>query len=100
MNAPAWSYLLIFGYAILLVSITLGIGLLIIKRRRERPPLEFKLLRGPGEFLRRKMQKDQEDLWSRLAAAMFAPLLVGFGVFYVLVRLAPKTSLWAGLTFV
>ncbi len=60
------------------VPFALGAGLLIfgIKRRGERPPVEFVLLRGPGESLRRKIAKMDEDLPMYLVGLASIPFIL------------------------
>ncbi len=62
MDITLKAALFLVGYV--LVPFVLGALLLLwgIKRRGERPPLEFVLRRGPGESLRRKIAKMDEEM--------------------------------------
>lgn len=51
-----------------------------VKRRGTRYPVEFKLLRGPGESLRRKIAQFDEDVFPYSMAAAGLPIGVGAGV--------------------
>ncbi len=64
-------------------------------RRKERPPEKFKLLRGPGETLRRRVQKADEDLSIYIFAGAFAPLILAWCVLIIAVRL-PKAFVLPG----
>ena len=66
-----------------------------IWRRKERPPEKFKLLRGPGETLRRRVQKADDDLFLYVSTAAFAPLFLSWGVLVLAARL-PKAFVLAG----
>jgi len=74
----------------------------LVKRRRlnrgERPPLEFNLLRAPGESLRRKISKLDADLWFHLLGAVLAPLGATCLIILILTKTAPHMSLWLALT--
>jgi hypothetical protein len=50
-----------------------------VKRRGTRYPLEFKLRRGPGETLRRKIAKFDEDVFPYSMAAAGIPVGIGSG---------------------
>ena len=47
-----------------------------IARKKERPPEKFKLLRGPGETQRRRVQKADENLFSYFYGGAFVPLVI------------------------
>lgn len=66
-----------------------------IRRRRERPPEKFKLLRGPGETLRRRVQKADEDMFLYLSIAAFGPLFLGWGILVLAAHL-PGTLVLPG----
>lgn len=90
-------YFSILGYAVLFTVAVFGFGLLRIKRRKERTPLQFKLLRGPGETLRKKLSKADEAEFLRIFLSALMPVLVGSGFLVVLAKIAPKTPLVTGL---
>lgn len=95
----------VIGYLGLFVAGVFAFGLLRIKRRKERTPLPFKLLRAPGETLRRKIvRNDDQDVLVILPVAM-APVIVSGSILYLIGRIAPATPLnfalcFAGLVFV
>lgn len=75
-----------------------GVFLWNIHRRRERPPEAFKLRRGPGETLRRRVQKVDENLGAWLCGTAFAPLVLASLVVLVAVRL-PRGLVLYGFIF-
>src|SRR4051794_5689216 len=89
-HVPVWAFYAVVAY---LLVFMLVIGALFIwwaKRRKERPPEKFKLLRGPGETQRRRVQKADEDMFMRFVGAAFVPLFVAWLVLIVAACL-PKT---------
>lgn len=90
-------YFSILGYTVLFTVAVFGFGLLRIKRRKERTPLQFKLLRGPGETLRKKLGTADEFEFPRIFLSSLVPVLVASGFLYVLAKIAPKTPLVASL---
>lgn len=91
---------LLFGasiYCVVFLFVVLGIWMWQLKRKNERPPLEFKLLRGPGESLRQRMVQfdDQFTLLFSISAA--APLLAAAIVIRLLIWLTPKLPAIYGL---
>jgi hypothetical protein len=85
-------YFLLFGGAVF------GIALWRVKRRRNRPPVDFKFLRGPGETLRRRMAQFDEDFFLRFVLAALAPVLAAIVVSYGVLKYRPQTvtHLWIG----
>src|SRR5207249_10659649 len=47
-----------------------------IARKKERPPEKFKLLRGPGETQRRRVQKADDEMFFYFLLAAFLPLVL------------------------
>jgi hypothetical protein len=95
---PLWMFYAVGAY---FVGFMLIVGSLFwwrIHRRKERPPEKFKLLRGAGETLRRRVQKADEDLFLYVAIAAFGPLFLGWGVLAVAARL-PKAFVLPGAGF-
>jgi hypothetical protein len=93
MNKTTW---MIFGleiYALLFVLAVVGFGIWRRKRRKERPPVEFKLLRGPGESLRRRMQQTDDEFAGKILLIAVAPPIVASMATATLTRLSPKTPL-------
>jgi len=64
MMREQWPVVIICAYFLLFVGAVVGLGKWKVKRRRDRPPVEFKFLRGPGETLRRRIAKFDEDFYS------------------------------------
>lgn len=89
-------------YVLVFMTLVLGIGFLILSRRKERAPLEFKLLRGAGESLRRKLAAMDEDFFVYVMGAAFAPIVAAYLVLLLISKVYPHTPLWIGLliTFV
>lgn len=103
MTLQAKVYLALGLYALLFMATLLGVVVWKAKRRKEKPPLEFKLLRGAGESLRRRLAKFDEDLASNALFVMAAPVLVGLtvgGAFLKFLKPADVTQFWlmGGLT--
>jgi hypothetical protein len=70
------------------------------KRSGTRLPRPFKLLRSPGESLRRKVQQMEEFGPLLVIGCAMAPMIFMLGVATVLVRAAPHLTLTTGLTIV
>ncbi len=85
-------------YILLFLFGVVGTAIIIRKRRRDRPPIKFKLLRGPGETLRNRVAKFDEDFLFRIGGAAFIPILAGLIVMGVMLKLNPQTflQLYAG----
>jgi len=73
------------GYCLLFFGSVVAVLFWRARQRRERPPVNFEFLRGPGESLRRRNAKFDENLFFWISGAALAPLLVA-------------TSLLQGLT--
>ena len=94
-KVPVWA---VYAFVAYLFAFMLVTGLLYIwrtARRKERPPEKFKLLRGPGETLRRRVQKADENLSFYVFGGAFAPFFVAWLVLLLAVRL-PKQFVLAG----
>lgn len=96
MTISVWSFYSLLGYVVLFFVSIIGLGVFIRKRRRDRPPVVFKLLRGPGETLRKRIAKYDEDLILRVGGAAFAPLAAALLVLLIILKL--NISTWTGLT--
>src|SRR5262245_10397860 len=86
-KVPVWA---VYAFVAYLFAFMLVTGLLYIwrtARRKERPPEKFKLLRGPGETLRRRVQKADENLSLYVFGGAFAPFFVAWLVLLLAVRL-------------
>lgn len=78
MDTTLKAAIFLLGYV--LVPFVLEALLLLwgIKKRGERPPVEFVLRRGPGESLRRKIAKMDEDMPMRMMLVAILPLIAGW----------------------
>ena len=64
-------------------------------RKKERPPEKFRLLRGPGETQRRRVQKADENLFSWFFGGAFIPLVIASLVLLLAMQL-PKSLVLVG----
>lgn len=87
-------------YILLFSGAVVGFTIWRIKRRKDRTPVEFKLLRGPGESLRRRLHKSDEHAVFHLILAALFPVTIGFLTAKFLVWLRPTMSLEIGLSIV
>ena len=96
MDASLKTVLFIGGY--FLLPFFVGAFLLIfgIKKRGERPPVEFILRRGPGETLRRKIAEMDENMPMKLILVAMLPLVLGWLALFAAAKLGNSYSL-AGL---
>jgi len=99
MTRELWIIVLFGGYFLVFLGTVVGLAIWKAKRRRSRPPVEFKFLRGPGETLRQKMATFDEDFLFRIGAAALAPVVVALVVFGGVLKYRPTTwtQLWVGL---
>jgi hypothetical protein len=95
MTRDNWVYVGLGCYFLLFVVGVGSVFLWKIKRRGGRRPVEFKLLRAPGETLRRRIAKSDEDALMFIGGAAFIPLLAIFPVLWVIVKIQPRT--WTGM---
>jgi len=104
MTNSVWAVYCVLGYIVLFFFSIIGLGIFIRKKRRDRPPVIFKLLRGPGESLRRRIAKYDEDIMLRVGGAAFAPLAAALFILWIALKLHPTTwpqfYLGAGVTLV
>lgn len=73
-------------YTLLFMAVVLCIGMWSRRRRRERIPVEFKLLRGPGETLRRKIAVMDEDFIFYVFAGAVAPIVVSWPALWLFAK--------------
>ncbi|MDP3069190.1 MAG: nuclease-related domain-containing protein [Opitutaceae bacterium] len=100
MNQQLGATAFLSGYLVLFLIGVGGIGFWRIKRRRETPPLEFKLLRGPGESLRQRMNKFDQDFLLQVGGAAIAPVAAGLVTVGLLAWLAPQLQPSYGLAII
>jgi hypothetical protein len=65
-------------------------------RSRSRPPLPFKLLRAPGESLRRRIERTEEKAVLVILACGLAPIVLMLCALHLVVRVAPQMPAIAG----
>lgn len=94
-QVPIWMFYAVVAYLVGFMVIVGSLFLWRIHRKKERPPEKFKLLRGPGETLRRRVQKADDDLVLYILIGAFAPLFLGCGILVLAARL-PKGLVLAG----
>ena len=87
------------AYALLFGAAAVGLFLWQVKRKGGRAPVAFKLLRGPGETIRRRMAKFDEDLPQNLLICSFGPPFAGLTVTLIVSKLFPATPwrVWTGI---
>src|SRR5256885_1175404 len=94
-QVPLWMFYAALAYFVGFMFVVGSLFLWHIWRRKERPPEKFKLLRGPGETLRRRVQKADDDLVLYVLVGAFGPLLFGGGALILAGRL-PKGLILGG----
>ncbi len=92
MTNDSWALYAVCAYVVFFVVAATGIFMWKVKRRSGRTPVAFKLLRGPGESLRRRIAKFEEDGAFRLLGAALVPLGAAVAVLWAIVRLFQVTS--------
>lgn len=99
MTVSIWLGPMLGAYALLFGAAAVGYFLWQVKRKGGRAPVAFKLLRGPGESLRRRMAKFDEDLPQNLLLCSFGPPFAGLTVTFIVSKLFPTTPwlVWTGL---
>lgn len=85
------------GYCALFVAAVVGLFVWRVRMRKERPPQEFVLLRGPGESLRQRIAKMDEDMPMHFVGALVAGPIVAGAVFEALRRGNPWLAVWVAL---
>ena len=90
-----WIFIL-FVFAYLGTVATLWIWR--VNRRRERPPVSEKLLRGPGEGLRRRLERLDDYFLIGLAACSVVPGLLLWGGLVLSGHI--KSTVWAEVVFI
>jgi hypothetical protein len=75
-----WTFVAVAAYLLLFMGGVVGIQIWKIRRRPTRLPVAFKLLRGPGESLRRKIAEFDEDWVFRIVGAALVPIIAAWAV--------------------
>ena len=94
-TVPVWVVYALLAYLILFMLVTGGLYLWRTARRKERPPEKFKLLRGPGETQRRRVQIADENLSFYIFGGAFVPVLIAWSVLLLAVYLSKRLILFA-----
>jgi hypothetical protein len=90
MSISFWIFCGLFIYCPLFFAAVASLRIWYSRRRKERPPVQFKLLRGPGESLRRRLKKADEDLPLWLVITASIPPLVAMSLFLFVPLLPPS----------
>jgi len=93
---PVW-YSGVIGYGVIFISACAGLFHWRMRWQHSRPPVEFKLLRGPGELTLRSIRNLDATLPLTLLFCVFGPLLGGFGLFAAVWRLGGITQIVVGI---
>jgi hypothetical protein len=93
MNSSGLIYLV--GYVVIYLLIVVGIWKWRISRRQERPPVQEKLIRAPGETLRQKLENYDDTLLLHLVAAALAPLLLMVFGLMGISKISEAYQIWA-----
>ena len=94
-NVPVWVFYALSGYLITFMVVTGALYLWRTSQKRARPPEKFKLLRGPGELQRRRVQQADENLYLYLLSGAFVPLVVAGVVLMIAIHL-PRSFVLLG----
>ncbi|GAB5561825.1 MAG: hypothetical protein SynsKO_34720 [Synoicihabitans sp.] len=89
-----WPLFALVSYLLLFLAVSLGIAVVRVRKRGERPPVEFKFLRGPGETLRQRIAKFDENFLTDLGKWALAPVVVTFVVSFTWFKLTPLKEWW------
>ncbi len=71
-----WVYVAISVYLVGFAGVVVGLFLWKIRRKGGRRPVDFKLLRGPGETLRRRIKAFDEDFALKMLFLSLVPLFL------------------------
>ncbi len=88
-------YAYLVGYVLIYFAVVAGIWIWRLNRKQERPPVTEKLIRGPGESLRQKIEKFDDTLLLHLVGCALVPLLVMIVGLWVIQNLDAKYHVWA-----
>lgn len=87
MSQSNWLVVIFAGYFFVFLFGVLWLATFEGRRSKGRPPVDFLLLRGPGETLRRKVAAFHEEFIFQVAAAALVPLAAGFVVLLAIDRI-------------
>lgn len=98
MTKTSWIMIGTGVYVAVFIGLVAAFAVWKIRRRKERPPVEFKLLRGPGESLRRRLAKADENDVFHVIGAGFLPLAAACAPLSLMSAFKPTTwtqlNLW------
>jgi len=86
-----WSIIILGAYVLVFMAVVVGFYIYRAQRQGGRLPVTIKLLREPGETLRRRMMKFEDQFSTRMGAAALIPLLLAGFAFRLLVSTRPST---------
>jgi hypothetical protein len=92
-----WASVGFVAYLFLFTGIVFSIGFWRRSKRGDRDPLEFRLLRSPGEGLRRRMQTFDDNLFFYVSGAALVPPILTYLTLLLIAKLAPRTEPYLGL---
>ena len=92
MKNDQWALVFVCAYVLLFLCVAVGVFAWKMKRRGTRPPMPFKLLRAPGETLRRKIAKFHDEFMARLGGAALLPFGAACVVLWLIIRLLPAAT--------
>lgn len=91
MNSDRWVALGIAAYLLIFMGGVVSFAIWRVKRSGARLPVDFKLLRGPGETLRRRMAKFDDEFGMRMCGAALAPIIALGPVVWAFGQFKPET---------
>lgn len=100
MQSSTWAFWAVLAYVVLFIVCAVSFAVWRAKSSKTKLPLEFKLLRAPGESLRRRVIDFQDSGLVGFIFAALVPLLCALATLQAIIWFAPKTPLVTGLTFV
>lgn len=91
------SWMIFGGYMLLFGALVAGVLVLRLRRRKERKPFpdHLRLLRGPGESLRQKVDKLDDALLNAFVAAFVLPLIASAALLWIITHLEATLQLSA-----
>lgn len=98
MDISYWFLIGFIIYGVVFLGGVVCFGLWSRRRRNERDPVEFKLLRAPGESLRRRVLQMDENLIFYLLGAGMLPLLIAGLLLTGLSKITPHLSASLGIS--
>ena len=90
------SWLILIAYVVIFIGLVIAAGIYQRRTRKDRRPFpdNFKLLRGPGETLRRRTAELSESLAMYFFIALSIPITVSFAFLWVTTKLEGSLQLY------